>query len=456
MFYGLRDRFERFGRYFKTAAFFVVLVCMFLVCTIGYFRYSLREYCLQDVQSRLDEYVDHRLNTIRFLEKSESSFSGLGGLSFIRMVRGEEQYFITDHPKFDFDLSGLVTLQNHNSLIWVPLDETNGGNWVIATREVADGFIIQAGKEYPLIRGLYSKLLTFAWITLFLGTGLSCLLSLFIRKASLASVKEAEVSLNELIDNPSSILLDKKNNPELQDLYTALNKVVQQNRMLVKEMQQSLDNVAHDLRTPMTRLRSVAEYGLQKKNQESLENSLADCLEESERVLSMLGIMMSVAEAEAGTMHLKKEKLQLLETITDVTSLYEYVAEDKNISFQTDIDQSFQIDADRTRIEQVWANVIDNGIKYGKKGGYVKIIAHQDDNILSISFSDNGMGISESERDRIWERLFRGDRSRTEQGLGLGLNYVRAVIEAHGGTIMVESELGKGSSFIVQLPALST
>jgi signal transduction histidine kinase len=202
----------------------------------------------------------------------------------------------------------------------------------------------------------------------------------------------------------------------------------------------------------MTRLRSVAEYGLQQNSPEHIAGALSDCLEESERVLSMLGIMMTVAEAESGTMRLQREAVSLPSTLRDIINLYEYVAEEKNIIIELDVEEGISIVADRTRISQVWANIIDNGIKYGREGGYIKISAKSDPRTVSVFFEDNGMGISATELDRIWERLFRGDRSRSQQGLGLGLNYVRAVVEAHGGEVLVKSSLGNGSCFEVVLP----
>jgi signal transduction histidine kinase len=100
---------------------------------------------------------------------------------------------------------------------------------------------------------------------------------------------------------------------------------------------------------------------------------------------------------------------------------------------------------------QVWTNLLDNAIKYNRRGGTVALDAQAIEGVIQVSFKDSGMGISEQELARIWERLYRGDRSRTRQGLGLGLNYVKAVIEAHGGTIQVQSTLNKGSTFIVEM-----
>jgi len=347
----------------------------------------------------------------------------------------------------------MINLGHGDAAVWISLEEEGrDGDWVIAARQLQDGMIIQGGAEYAAVAGIYKKLRTMSWYLLLAAAAAAGLLTYYVRKKSRSSLLTAEQALQEILDKTSPSMLQEKSNEELARLYQLLNELISQNRQLIKEMQESLDNVAHDLRTPMTRLRSVAEYGLQKKDPEKLAEALSDCLEESERVLSMLGIMMSVAEAESGTMPLNREEVSLITTIEDVVTLYEYVADEKEITVEVEVDGSCVIKVDPMRIVQVWANIVDNAIKYGRVGGKVKISSQSNSDSVRIIFKDNGIGISAAEINKIWDRLFRGDRSRSEQGLGLGLNYVKAVIEAHGGSVSVSSSLGEGSVFSIELP----
>jgi signal transduction histidine kinase len=111
---------------------------------------------------------------------------------------------------------------------------------------------------------------------------------------------------------------------------------------------------------------------------------------------------------------------------------------------------------DRARLEQVAANLIDNAVKYSPPGGRVDVEVRHEGGQALLRVCDTGAGIPADELPRIWDRLFRGDASRTERGLGLGLSLVRAIVEAHGGTVTVESEPGKGSVFTVRLKLNTT
>jgi signal transduction histidine kinase len=116
-------------------------------------------------------------------------------------------------------------------------------------------------------------------------------------------------------------------------------------------------------------------------------------------------------------------------------------------------DREATVSGDRVRLEQVAANLIDNAVKYTPSGGSVTASVKRSGDAALFVVADTGSGIPADELPRIWERLFRGDRSRTERGLGLGLSLVKAIVEAHGGKVAVSSEAGRGSTFTITLPA---
>jgi signal transduction histidine kinase len=165
---------------------------------------------------------------------------------------------------------------------------------------------------------------------------------------------------------------------------------------------------------------------------------------------------MDISEAESGAMQLRREPVGLGEIVARAVDLYRDVAEAKGVGLNAVTgaagrEDNIVVMGDRTRLEQVAANLIDNALKYTTAGGRVDVEVARDGEWAVLSVRDSGVGIPPEELPRIWDRLFRGDASRTERGLGLGLSLVRAIVAAHGGSVDVASKPGEGSTFTVRL-----
>lgn len=248
---------------------------------------------------------------------------------------------------------------------------------------------------------------------------------------------------------------DERPTDAIVELTVLFNAMLDKIEGLVSAMHGALDNVSHDLRTPLTRLRGAAELALAgQPDIDRYREALADCVEETDRVLVMLDTLMDISEAESGAMQLKREAIPLTDVARRAIELYKEVAEAKGTGLELTAAQQppvLEVLGDRSRLEQVAANLIDNAVKYTGPGGRVDVTVRTEDGYAVFEVGDTGPGIPADELPRIWDRLFRGDRSRTERGLGLGLSLVKAIVEAHGGTVAVSTEVGHGSTFTVRL-----
>jgi signal transduction histidine kinase len=390
----------------------------------------------------------------RFYEQSDA----LRGIFFIRIVSPHNQVLFLSFPK-GFQLPDdrwLNPVDPVRKDFWLSLkDPQQQGEWIIASIPLRTGLILQVGKN-----STQSQTFLAFFRSIFIWFILPIILLGIIGGGFLTF--RAMQPVRHLIQTVRSILntgrMDKRvpmrrEKGELDELVRLFNQMLDKNEALIAAMHDALDNVAHDLRTPMTRLRAIAETALsQQDHKNECDNTLPEILEESDRILTMLNTLMDVAEAETGAMKLNIVKISVVEVILSVIDLYEIVAEEKQINIITHLPEKLMIHADRIRLQQIVANLLDNAIKYSKAGKNVSISAQKIKDEVRITVADEGMGISEHEMDKIWDRLYRGDKSRSRHGLGLGLSSVKAITKAHGGRVGAESGENGGATFSIFLP----
>lgn len=245
----------------------------------------------------------------------------------------------------------------------------------------------------------------------------------------------------------------KGRNDDLDLLAQAFNTMAEQIQTLISEMKEMTDSIAHDIRSAITRMRGTAELTLFGENtKDEYQAVISSIVEQCDRLLAMTNTMLEISRAEAGLTELKLESVDLIAMMRDMVELFEPAAEDRNISIALQTPSELIITCDVQKLQRVFANLIDNAVKYTSEGGTITILIEEGGNRAFVTIEDTGMGIAEEDLPHIFERFFRGERSRSASGSGLGLSLAKVFITAHGGTIAVESKPGQGCRFVIALP----
>jgi heavy metal sensor kinase len=437
------------------AVVFVVTSLAIVLLTYRLLAASLEERDQQLVSSTLREYsqryAEGGLRSLAEAVEIEQR-SGRRERMFVRVLRGDSETLFLSAPYAwnDFDVSRLRGLGGLEEI----LSASGTARLEVASARFRDGTLLQVGKSSENREALLARFRTVISIIALVIVALGLAGGAIVTRSTLQPIRQLISAVRGIVrtgrlDARVPVRAERDAIDELSSLF---NEMLDRITTLIRGMEHALDNVAHDLRTPMTRLRGVAERALQSDDPQAQREALITSLEESERILAMLDTLMDISEAETGTMRLELSDVAVAGIVGEVVELYENVAEDKHIAVSTEIEPGLNVTADARRLRPVLANLIDNAIKYTPAGGRVMVKGHRDGAVVRLEITDTGIGISSDDLPHIWDRLYRGDQSRAERGLGLGLSLVRAIVIAHGGSVDVSAEPGKGSTFTVTLP----
>ena len=246
----------------------------------------------------------------------------------------------------------------------------------------------------------------------------------------------------------------KKYQDEIDQLAITFNQMLDRIQTLVTGIREMSDNIAHDLKSPITRIRGISEVSLTTgASEKEYENMAASTVEECDRLLDMINTMLVISRTEAGVNKLDGKELDIGAVVRDACELFQSMAEDKDLRMTCDVAVNCNIVGDNRLIQRMIANLLDNAIKYTPAGGNIEVrVKTANNDAVVVSVKDSGIGISPEDLSRIFDRFYRCDPSRSELGTGLGLSFARAIARAHDGDITVASAPNQGSTFTVTLP----
>jgi len=317
------------------------------------------------------------------------------------------------------------------------------------------GLILQLGRSmdnHTRIIEAFRKIFVTTMAALFV---LAVVVGWFMAKRALAGIDTVIHTARRISDRSLDERVPvKKQVDEIDQLAITFNQMLDRIQKLVTEIKEMSDSIAHDLRSPITRIRGIAEVSLTTGSSlREYESMAGNTIEECDRLLDMINTMLIISKTEAGLGQFDYKELDIARVVRDACELFLPMAENGGLSLVCDASQRLIINGDIRMIQRMISNLLDNALKYTPSGGKIDVTAHPDgQHSVQIAIKDTGIGISAADIPHIFERFFRCDPSRSQTGTGLGLSFARAIARAHGGDVTVISVPNQGSAFTVTLP----
>ena len=349
------------------------------------------------------------------------------------------------HRKVGFDVPATVTVPSRSPLR-------------ILKRKLFDGNVLITGVNLrfgeSLLRAYWSVFAVFSSVLMLVSAVVGWIIAAkTMRGVDRVSNAAAAISQGDF----SRRVATGGEGEEIDQLVTAFNDMLAKIQALIFDLKEVSDNVAHDLRTPLTRIRGIVETTVHGNSTvPDYENMSGEIVEECDRLIEMINTMLEITKTDSGTAALTLTNVDLALLVNQAYSLFLPLAESKNINLKLDIAPGkCLVYGDLTRLQRMVANLLDNAIKYTQAGGDVELLVCSDNDLIHMKVSDNGPGISYDDQQHIFDRFFRGDSSRSLPGNGLGLSLVKAIVKVHNGHIKVISSSGSGTVINLTLPASS-
>jgi len=325
----------------------------------------------------------------------------------------------------------------------------------LAEARMAGSYLVQVGEslshDQMLVRRYRATFGAVLAAMLVLGTSLAWLLT----GRAMAGVAHVTLAATRIGNADLTLRVPvQQTGEEIRRLAAAFNEMLDRIDRLVRELREVTGNIAHDLRSPLTRIRAAAESLTTGAAAPAEAQAMAAAvIEECDRLVAMIDAMLEIAQTEAGAVRLATAPVDLTGMVRDAVELFQPVADSRRLSLAADLPAApVVVQGSLPRLQRVVANLLDNALKYTPAGGRVDIGLAASATGVRLWVSDTGAGIPEAQCQRIFDRFFRGDASRSTPGNGLGLPLAQALVRAHGGEISVASLPGQGSTFTVWLP----
>ena len=326
------------------------------------------------------------------------------------------------------------------------------GHWIISDM-MMDGYYIRAAARESTIYSMISSDYLLVLIAALVMVVISALGGYFI-------VSRAFLPLERLISTASEIAdgddltkrLESSNAKESRELSSAFNSMLARLDDSFKKEKEFTDDASHELRTPLAVIKAESEYALGSiDDRAEVEQSLSAIIKETDRMTRLISSLLELSRVDKGSIKINKSRFSLSSMLEGLSEEMSQMARERNLSFSSTLEEGIFVYADEDMIIRSVINLINNAISYSKENGHIDLLLKRNDSVAIISVKDDGIGISEEDQKRIFDRFFQVDKARSSSSSGLGLALVKEMAALNNATISVESKLGYGSVFTLSI-----
>jgi signal transduction histidine kinase len=344
---------------------------------------------------------------------------------------------LTKSQKDDLETGKIVEgeLSGHFKNPFVALKA--GNNFIIITPNLKNNYVI-------LFRGMISLVLTVC-------AALGSLLIVIAARMVVKPIKRLTAAAKEISKGNFDVKIETKSRDEVGQLADNFNIMTEELKNIEYLRKDFISSVSHEFKTPMTSIQGFAKLLKDKGlSSEQAEEYVDIIIFETDRLSNLSSNLLKLSKLENQAISVQHKYFSLDEQIRRVILLLENKWSEKDIEFDLNLDE-LNYKGDEELFYQVWVNLLTNAIKFSQQSGEIKITLKEESGKINLTIADKGIGIAEEDKDRIFEKFYKSDKSRSREGSGLGLSIVKKIIELHGGNISFESRLGYGTTFMIEL-----
>ncbi|WP_315118538.1 HAMP domain-containing sensor histidine kinase [uncultured Clostridium sp.] len=319
---------------------------------------------------------------------------------------------------------------------------------------MANSPLVRLAPQFIEMSAEFHKVRVLTGFSFFVSSCLGTVVILFVVRGIVKPIKQLSAASKEVAKGNFDISVNTNSNDEVGQLATDFNTMVQELKSIDLLRKEFVSNVSHEFRTPITSIKGFAKLIRDDRLTEEQRLEYSDIIvDESERLTQLSSNMLRLSELDSQVIREELSRFSLDEQIRKTILILESQWTKKNIIFDLDLEE-IEYTGEEDLLRQVWLNLIQNAIKFSNDGDLISITLHHQNDIFITTIADNGEGIAEEDKDRVFDRFYRSNKFRNKEGNGLGLVIAKRIVEISGGRIYFESEQNKGTKFTVELPSV--